>query len=87
MKTYELEFDVGALKEWHKLDGSIRGAIQEATSQTVAGPARSVCQIARRDHDEVYLVASITTNSLTASHTDSYISAVSYMEMAQGCLC
>ncbi|TSA08773.1 MAG: hypothetical protein D4R79_14700 [Comamonadaceae bacterium] len=39
---------------------------------------------ARRDHDEVYLVASITTNSLMASHADSYISAVSYMEMAQG---
>jgi len=32
-------------------------------------------------------LASITTNSLMASHADSYISAVSYMEMAQGCLC
>jgi mRNA-degrading endonuclease RelE of RelBE toxin-antitoxin system len=24
LKTYELEFDVDALKEWHKLDGSVK---------------------------------------------------------------
>lgn len=93
MKTYELEFDVGALKEWHKLDGSIRAQFKKQLAKRLLAPHVAsaklhgdlqntykiklrdsgyrlvyevierrlvvvVVAVARRDHDEVYLVAS-----------------------------
>ena len=93
MKTYELEFDVGALKEWHKLDGSIRAQFKKQLAKRLQAPHVAsaklhgdlqntykiklrdsgyrlvyevielrlvvvVVAVARRDHDEVYLVAS-----------------------------
>ena len=38
MKTYELEFDVGALKEWHKLDGSIRAQFKKQLAKRLLAP-------------------------------------------------
>ena len=38
MKTYELEFDVGALKEWHKLDGSIRAQFKKQLAKRLLTP-------------------------------------------------
>ena len=38
MKTYELEFDVGALKEWHKLDGSIRAQFKKQLAKRLQAP-------------------------------------------------
>ena len=93
MKTYELEFDVGALKEWHKLDGSIRAQFKKQLAKRLLAPHVAsaklhgdlqntykiklrdsgyrlvyevielrlvvvVVAVGRRDHDEVYLVAS-----------------------------
>jgi len=93
LKTYELEFDVGALKEWHKLDGSIRAQFKKQLAKRLLAPHVAsaklhgdlqntykiklrdsgyrlvyevielrlvvvVVAVARRDHDEVYLVAS-----------------------------
>ena len=93
MKTYELEFDVGALKEWHKLDGSIRAQFKKQLAKRLLAPHIAsaklrgdlqntykiklrdsgyrlvyevielrlvvvVVAVGRRDHDEVYLVAS-----------------------------
>lgn len=93
MKTYELEFDVDALKEWRKLDGSIREQLKKQLVKRLQAPhvpsARLhgdlqntykiklrdtgyrlvyevielrlvvlVIAVGRRDHDEVYLVAS-----------------------------
>ncbi len=93
MKTYELEFDVGALKEWHKLDGSIRAQFKKQIAKRLLAPHVAsaklhgdlqntykiklrdsgyrlvyevielrlvvvVVAVGRRDHDEVYLVAS-----------------------------
>ncbi len=93
MKTYELEFDVDALKEWHKLDGSIRAQFKKQLAKRLLAPHVAsaklhgdlqntykiklrdsgyrlvyevielrlvvvVVAVARRDHDEVYLVAS-----------------------------
>ena len=93
MKTYELEFNVDALKEWHKLDGSIRAQFKKQLAKRLLAPHVAsaklhgdlqntykiklrdsgyrlvyevielrlvvvVVAVARRDHDEVYLVAS-----------------------------
>ena len=93
MKTYELEFDVDALKEWHKLDGSIRALFKKQLAkrlQTPRVPSAKlhgdlqntykiklrdvgyrlvyevidlrlvvvVIAVGRRDHDEVYVMAS-----------------------------
>jgi mRNA interferase RelE/StbE len=93
LKTYELEFDVGALKEWHKLDGSIRAQFKKQLAKRLQAPHVAsaklhgdlqntykiklrdsgyrlvyevielrlvvvVVAVGRRDHDEVYLVAS-----------------------------
>ena len=38
MKTYELEFDVDALKEWHKLDGSIRAQFKKQLARRLQAP-------------------------------------------------
>ena len=93
MKTYELEFDVDALKEWHKLDGSIRAQFKKQLAKRLQTPhipsaklhgdlqntykikhrdewyrqvyevidlrlVIVVVAVGRRDHDEVYLMAS-----------------------------
>ncbi len=93
MKTYELEFDVGALKEWHKVDGSIGAQFKKQLAKRLLAPHVAsaklrgdlqntykiklrdsgyrlvyevielrlvvvVVAVGRRDHDEVYLVAS-----------------------------
>ena len=93
MKTYELEFDADALKEWHKLDGYIRVQFEKQLAkrlQTPHVPSAKLCgdlqntykiklkdvgyrlvyevidqrlvvmvvAMGRRDHDEVYLMAS-----------------------------
>ena len=38
MKTYELEFHELALKEWHKLDGSIKAQFVKALSKRLHSP-------------------------------------------------
>ncbi len=38
MKTYELEFHVDALKEWHKLDGSIRTQFKKQLAKRLQTP-------------------------------------------------
>ena len=38
MKTYELEFHELALKEWHKLDGSIKAQFIKALSKRLQSP-------------------------------------------------
>ena len=93
MKTYELEFDVDALKEWHKLDGSIRAQFKKQLAKRLLAPhvpsaklhgdlqntykiklrdvgyrlvyevidlrlVIVVIAVGRRDHDEVYVMAS-----------------------------
>ena len=93
MKTYELEFDVDALKEWRKLDGSIRTQFKKQLAKRLQAPHLPsaklhgdlqntykiklrdagyrlvyevielrlvivVIAVGRRDHDEVYLLAS-----------------------------
>ena len=93
MKTYELEFDADALKEWHKLDGSIRAQFKKQLARRLQTPhvpsaklygdlqntykiklrdvgyrlvyevidqrlVVVVVAVGRRDHDEVYLIAS-----------------------------
>jgi len=91
--TYELEFDVDALKEWQKLDGSIRAQFKKQLAKRLLAPhvpsaklhgdlqntykiklrdvgyrlvyevielrlVVVVIAVGRRDHDEVYLLAS-----------------------------
>jgi len=93
LKTYELEFDVDALKEWNKLDGSIRVQFKKQLAKRLQAPhvpsaklhgdlqntykiklrdvgyrlvyevieqrlVIVVIAVGRRDHDEVYLLAS-----------------------------
>ena len=93
MKTYELEFDTDALKEWHKLDGTIRAQFKKQLAKRLQAPhvpsaklhgdlqntykiklsevgyrlvyevielrlVVVVVALGRRDHDEVYLMAS-----------------------------
>jgi mRNA interferase RelE/StbE len=93
LKTYELEFDVDALKEWRKLDGSVRSQFKKQLAKRLRVPhvpsaklhgdlqntykiklrdvgyrlvyevieqrlVIVVIAVGRRDHDEVYLVAS-----------------------------
>ena len=93
MLTYELEFDVNALKEWHKLDGTIRAQFKKQLAKRLQAPhvpssklhgdlqntykiklrdvgyrlvyevielrlVIVVIAVGRRDHDEVYLMAS-----------------------------
>lgn len=93
MKIYDLEFDVDALKEWRKLDGSIQAQFKKQLTKRLLEPhvpsARLhgdlqntykiklrdagyrlvyevieqrlvivVIAVGRRDHDEVYLLAS-----------------------------
>ena len=36
--TYELEFNVDALKEWHKLDGSIRAQFKKQLAKRLQAP-------------------------------------------------
>lgn len=38
MKTYELEFHALALKEWHKLDGSVNTQFVKALSKRLLSP-------------------------------------------------
>jgi len=38
LKTYELEFDVDALKEWHKLDGSIQAQFKKQIAKRLQVP-------------------------------------------------
>lgn len=38
MKTYELEFDVDALKEWHKLGGSVKVQFKKQLSKRLLEP-------------------------------------------------
>lgn len=38
MKTYDLEFDVEALKEWNKLDGSIRALFKKQIAKRLLSP-------------------------------------------------
>lgn len=38
MKTYELEFDVAALKEWRKLDGSVQAQFKKQLSKRLQTP-------------------------------------------------
>ena len=38
MKTYSLEFHVQALKEWKKLDGSIKAQFQKALAKRLQDP-------------------------------------------------
>jgi len=98
LKIYDLEFDVDALKEWHKLDGSIRSQFKKQLAKRLLEPhvpsARLrgdlqntykiklrdagyrlvyevmeqrlvivVIAVGRRDHDEVYLLASKRGNA------------------------
>ena len=93
MKIYDLEFDVDALKEWRKLDGSVQAQFKKQLTKRLLEPhvpsARLhgdlqntykiklrdagyrlvyevieqrlvivVIAVGRRDHDEVYLLAS-----------------------------
>jgi mRNA interferase RelE/StbE len=93
LKIYDLEFDVDALKEWRKLDGSIQAQFKKQLTNRLLEPhvpsARLhgdlqntykiklrdagyrlvyevieqrlvivVIAVGRRDHDEVYLLAS-----------------------------
>ena len=93
MKTYELEFNTDALKEWHKLDGSIRAQFKKQLAKRLQAPhvpsaklhgdlqntykiklrdlgyrlvyeviesrlVIVVIAVGRRDHDEVYVMAS-----------------------------
>ena len=93
MKIYDLEFDVDALKEWRKLDGSIQAQFKKQLTKRLLEPhvpsARLhgdlqntykiklrdagyrlvyevieqrlvivVIAVGRRDHDEVYSLAS-----------------------------
>jgi mRNA interferase RelE/StbE len=93
LKTYELEFDLDALKEWRKLDGSVRAQFKKQLAKRLRAPhvpsaklhgdlpntykiklrdvgyrlvyevieqrlVIVVIAVGRRDHDEVYLVAS-----------------------------
>ena len=93
MKSYELEFNEEALKEWHKLDGSIRAQFKKQLAKRLQVPhvpsailhgdlqntykiklrdvgyrlvyevidlrlVVVVVAVGRRDHDEVYLMAS-----------------------------
>ena len=98
MKSYDLEFNVDALREWRKLDGSIRSQFKKQLAKRLLEPhvpsARLhgdlqntykiklrdagyrlvyevieqrlvivVMAVGRRDHDEVYLVASKRRNA------------------------
>lgn len=98
MKIYDLEFDVAALKEWRKLDGSIQAQFKKQLTKRLLEPhvpsARLhgnlqntykiklrdagyrlvyevieqrlvivVIAVGRRDHDEVYLLASKRGNA------------------------
>ena len=98
MKIYDLEFDVDALKEWRKLDGSIQAQFKKQLTKRLLEPhvpsARLhgdlqntykiklrdagyrlvyevieqrlvivVIAVGRRDHDEVYLLASKRGNA------------------------
>lgn len=38
MKTYELEFNVDALKEWRKLDGSIQALFKKQLAKRLLAP-------------------------------------------------
>lgn len=38
MKTYELEFDASALKEWRKLDGSIQAQFKKQLAKRLRAP-------------------------------------------------
>ncbi|MEK9804038.1 MAG: type II toxin-antitoxin system RelE/ParE family toxin [Curvibacter sp.] len=38
MKTYEVEFIEAALKEWHKLDGSIRALFRKQLAKRMRAP-------------------------------------------------
>jgi mRNA interferase RelE/StbE len=38
LKTYELEFDVNALKEWRKLDGSVRAQFKKQLAKRLQAP-------------------------------------------------
>jgi mRNA interferase RelE/StbE len=93
LKSYELEFDEDALKEWHKLDGSIQAQFKKQLAKRLQVPhvpsaklhgdlqntykiklrdagyrlvyevidlrlVVVVVALGRRDHDEVYLMAS-----------------------------
>ena len=93
MKIYDLEFDVDALKEWRKLDGSIQAQFKKQLTKRLLEPhvpsaslhgdlqntykiklrdagyrlvyevieqrlVIVVIAVGRRDHDEVYLLAS-----------------------------
>ncbi|MHB1200541.1 MAG: type II toxin-antitoxin system RelE family toxin [Polaromonas sp.] len=98
MKIYDLEFNVDALKEWRKLDGSIQAQFKKQLTKRLLEPhvpsARLrgdlqntykiklrdagyrlvyevieqrlvivVMAVGRRDHDEVYRVASKRRNA------------------------
>ncbi len=98
MKSYDLEFNVDALKEWRKLDGSIQAQFKKQLAKRLLDPhvpsARLrgdlqntykiklrdagyrlvyevieqrlvivVMAVGRRDHDEVYRVASKRRNA------------------------
>jgi len=98
LKTYELEFDEAALKEWRKLDGSIQAQFKKQLAKRLQAPhvpsaklhgdlqntykiklrdagyrlvyevidqrlVVVVIAVGRRDHDEVYLLATKRLNT------------------------
>ncbi len=45
MKTYELEFDVDALKEWQKLDGSVKVQFKKQLAKRLVSPHVAAAQL------------------------------------------
>jgi mRNA interferase RelE/StbE len=45
LKTYELEFDVDALKEWQKLDGSVKVQFKKQLAKRLVSPHVAAAQL------------------------------------------
>ena len=45
MKTYELEFDVDALKEWERLDGSVKAQFKKQLAKRLLAPHVPAAQL------------------------------------------
>ena len=55
MKTYELEFHELALKEWKKLDGSVKAQLHKALSKRLQAPHVPSARL-RRDLQNTYKI-------------------------------
>jgi mRNA interferase RelE/StbE len=55
LRTYELEFDVDALKEWHKLDGSVKVQFKKQLAKRLLAPHVPAAQL-RGDLQSTYKI-------------------------------